>query len=206
LLANGAAHFIQTGGEQVLRVEGRAAREQFVEQHAKAVNVAARVNVQAGQHRLLGTHVGGRADELFKRGEERLIGQPPRRGLGDAEVNHLGNGHAVVDGDEDVRGLDVAVNDAFLVRVLDGPPAAASAASISSIRWRKSASWPHLSARYAARSSAASSRAASKISSSRSRFALMIRECFYQRLRLFPTRNGQIGSRRQVLPIARRGY
>jgi hypothetical protein len=32
----------------------------------------------------------------------------------------LGTGHAVVEGDEDVRGLDVAVDDALLVGVLDG--------------------------------------------------------------------------------------
>ena len=44
----------------------------------------------------------------------------PRGGFGDAEVNDLGQRHAVVQGDEDVGGFDVAVNDAFLMRVLDG--------------------------------------------------------------------------------------
>ncbi len=120
-LADGAAHFIQTGSEQFLLIERRAAREQFVEQHAQAVDVAARVNVQAGHHRLLGTHVGRCADELLEGGEERLVGQPSLRGLGDAEVNHLGDGHAVVDGDEDVRGLDVAVNDAPFDARAGGP-------------------------------------------------------------------------------------
>ena len=58
---------------------------------------------------------------MLEGGEERLVGEPlAARGLGDAEVNHLGHRHAVVDGDENVRGLDVAVNDALLVRVLDG--------------------------------------------------------------------------------------
>jgi len=47
--------------------------------------------------------------------EELLAG-----GLGDAEVDHLGHGHAVGGSDQDVRGLEVAVDDAFLVRVLDG--------------------------------------------------------------------------------------
>ena len=42
------------------------------------------------------------------------------RRLGDAEVDHLRHRHAVVQRDEDVRGLDVAVNDALLMRVLDG--------------------------------------------------------------------------------------
>src|SRR5664280_1478608 len=114
-----AAHFIQPGLKQFLRIEGSFAREQFVKQYSQAVNVAARVNVQARHHRLLGAHVGRCADELLERGEEGVIGQPSLRGLGDAEINHLGHGHAVVDGDEDVRGLDVAMDDSLLVRVLD---------------------------------------------------------------------------------------
>ena len=71
---------------------------------------------------LLGTHVGRRADELLERGEERLVGQASRRRLGDAEVDHLRASRrvAVVDGHEDVRRLDVAVNDSLLMRVLDG--------------------------------------------------------------------------------------
>jgi hypothetical protein len=53
-------------------------------------------------------------------GEQRLVGEAPLGGLGDAEVDHLGHGHAVVQRDEDVRRLDVAVDDALLVGVLDG--------------------------------------------------------------------------------------
>ena len=52
--------------------------------------------------------------------EERLVGQPAFRRLGDAEIDHLRHRHAVVQRDEDVRGLDVAVDDALLMRVLDG--------------------------------------------------------------------------------------
>ena len=58
---------------------------------------------------------------MLEGGEEGLIGQFAVRRLGDAKINHLGHGHAVVHRDQDVRGLDVPVNDAFLVRVLDGP-------------------------------------------------------------------------------------
>jgi hypothetical protein len=39
--------------------------------------------------------------------------------LGDAEVDDLGYRHAIVQSDEDVRRLDIAVNDALLMRVLD---------------------------------------------------------------------------------------
>ena len=57
-------------------VEWRAARQQFVEQHAEAVDVAAGVHVQAAQARLLRTHVGRRADELVEPGKDRLVRQP----------------------------------------------------------------------------------------------------------------------------------
>ena len=105
---------------QFLRIERRAAGQQFVEQHAQAVDVAARVNVQPAHLRLLRTHVGRRADELLQLREDRLVRQPPFGGLGDAEINHLRHRHAVVQRDEDVRRLDVAVDDALLMRVLDG--------------------------------------------------------------------------------------
>ena len=81
-----------------------------------------RVSMSSAAHlRLLRTHVGRRADELLEGREEGLVGQAlAGGGLGDAEINHLGHRHAVVQRDQDVRGLDVAVDDALLVRVLDG--------------------------------------------------------------------------------------
>ena len=53
-------------------------------------------------------------------GVNRRVGQPPFRRLGDAEINHFGHWHEVVQRHEDVRGLDVAMDDPLLVRVLDG--------------------------------------------------------------------------------------
>ena len=69
---------------------------------------------------LLGAHVHRRADHLAVAREERLLGEPLLDGLGDAEVDDLGHGHAVVQRDQDVGRLDVAVDDALLVGVLDG--------------------------------------------------------------------------------------
>ncbi len=106
---------------QFLWIEGRLAGEQFVEQHAERVNVGARVNVEAAHERLLRAHVGGRADELLERGKDSLVRERfAGGGFGDAEINHFGHGHAVVHGDKNVRGFQVAVDDALLVRVLDG--------------------------------------------------------------------------------------
>ena len=76
LLPDGPAHLVQARCQQLLRVERRLAGQQFVEQHAQAVDVAARVDVQPAHLRLLRTHVGRRADELLERREERLVGQP----------------------------------------------------------------------------------------------------------------------------------
>ena len=52
--------------------------------------------------------------------EDRLVRQLLLDRLGDPEVDHLRHRHAVVQRDEDVRGLDVAVDDPLLMRVLDG--------------------------------------------------------------------------------------
>ena len=52
-LTNRAADFIQARLHKFLPVEGRLAREQFIEQHAQRVDVAARVDVQPAHLRLL---------------------------------------------------------------------------------------------------------------------------------------------------------
>ena len=53
-------------------------------------------------------------------GEGGLVRQILLGGLGDAEVNDFHHRLVVVDGDHDVGRLDVAVDDAFLVGVLEG--------------------------------------------------------------------------------------
>ena len=71
---------------------------------------------------LFWTHVGRRANELLEGREHGLVGQALiGGGFGDAEINDLGHGHAVVIGHKYVGGFDIAMNDAFLVRVLNGP-------------------------------------------------------------------------------------
>src|SRR3989442_1482153 len=110
---------IETAPQQLLAIKGRLAYQQLVEQHAQAVDVRPRINVQPAHLRLLGADVSRRADELLELREHRLVRQLLLRGLGDAEINHLRHRFAVVQRDENVRGLDVAMDDALLVRVLD---------------------------------------------------------------------------------------
>ena len=116
-----AAHFIEADLEQFLRIEGRAAGHQLVEQDAQGVDVAAGVDVQVGHESLLGAHVGGGADELLEGGVDRLVGeQLAAGGLGHPEIDHLRHQAPVrLHGDENVRRFEVAVDDALLVRVLD---------------------------------------------------------------------------------------
>ena len=101
-------------------IEGRASGQKLVEERAEAENVAAGVHVHAVAGGLLRAHVGGGADELAGGGEGVGAINAGGGGLGDAEVDDLGHGLAVVFPDEDVGRLDVAVDHAFLVGVLDG--------------------------------------------------------------------------------------
>jgi hypothetical protein len=105
--------------QELLRGEGCAARQQLIKQHPEGVDVGARVHVQLAHFGLLRAHVGGRADHLREIREERFIGEPLVGGLRDSEVDDHRPGHTVIESDENVRRLEVAMNDPLLVRVLD---------------------------------------------------------------------------------------
>ena len=126
-----------------MRVQRRRAGQQLVQQHAQRVDVAAGVDVEVVQLRLLGAHVLQRADHRAELGEQRLLGQLLAGRLGHAEVDHLRHRLAVVQGDQHVGRLEVAVDDPLLVGVLDRladrdeqlqPLAAASAGARRSTR------------------------------------------------------------------------
>ena len=68
---------------------------------------------------LFRAHVGRGADHLFEAREQGLVGELRIGSLGDAEVDDLRHWlRAVLYGDEDVAGFEVAVDDAFLMGVL----------------------------------------------------------------------------------------
>ena len=89
--------------------------DHLVHDRAERVDVAARVGGATGG--LLGRHVLGRAHRHAGAGQPALA-----RGLGlgrlrDAEVEHLDDvGGAVARDQEDVLGLEIAVDDALAVR------------------------------------------------------------------------------------------
>ena len=95
-------------------------REHLVQYHAERIDITAGIDIAVAQLGLLGAHVGRRADELFHAGEEGVFGQAALSRFGDAEIDHLRRRHTVVQGDENIRRLEVAVNDSFLMRMLHG--------------------------------------------------------------------------------------
>jgi hypothetical protein len=97
---------------------GPCAREELVEQHAERIHVRTRVDVERRELRLLGAHVLRCAEEIA---EPRVrFGFDTREGGGlrDAEVDDLRHRLAVELGHQDVRRLEVTVNDSAQVRVL----------------------------------------------------------------------------------------
>ena len=88
------------------------AAERLVEHEAERVEVRGRG--RAAALGLLGRHVGERADDVAGRGQRVVAGD-----AGDAEVGQLGDDARRLGrlGDQDVAGLDVAVDDAARVRV-----------------------------------------------------------------------------------------
>ena len=89
------------------------AGKQFVEHDAKGIGVAAHVDRVGVALGLFRAHIGERAEQAAGLGSERGVGFAFDE-AGEAEIEHLGLAGLI---DEDVRGLEVAVNDAALVGV-----------------------------------------------------------------------------------------
>jgi hypothetical protein len=95
------------------RFERDRARQHFVERDAERVDVRAAVDVVAIAADLLRTHVDGRADERAGFGQ--------RRGLLRAREPEVRDHRFVLVREDQVRRLDVAVDDPVLVRVEQRP-------------------------------------------------------------------------------------
>ena len=95
----------QHRNRRAVGVERHRAGEQLVGDDAGLIKVGPRPDLL--RHRLFGGHVGGRPDGRAGR-REHLLGRDPVQRLGDPEVGDL---DAAVGRDQQVLGLDVAVND-----------------------------------------------------------------------------------------------
>jgi hypothetical protein len=97
-------------------VEWTATGDHLVQDDAERVDVGAAI--RAAAHQLLGRHVLERADGgAHDRQVGRLRQIAAREDLRDAEVEHL---HDIVRRDEDVRGLEITVDDAEVVCLAQG--------------------------------------------------------------------------------------
>ena len=109
------AHPAQRAGDGVTRhVDGQTRGEQLVADDREAVDVAAHVDRRSVPRRLLRAHVGRCAEQHARQGAGRLgaVVEQPR----DAEVEHA---CATVRVDHHIARLQVAVDHATLVRVID---------------------------------------------------------------------------------------
>ena len=102
---------------QLAHVVRQLVAEELVENDAQGVDVAARVNVVRIGLALLWAHVLQGPDELTDIGLQGRDRHVRVRGSSHAEVDDLGIALRV---DQDVAGLQVAMNDALLVTVVDG--------------------------------------------------------------------------------------
>src|SRR5581483_7340287 len=77
------------------------------------------VDIEPTGFRLLRAHVGWRAHKNAMAGHRRIAEQLRLGRLRDAEIDDLWQIDAVVFSDEHIGGLDVAMDNSLLVRVLD---------------------------------------------------------------------------------------
>ena len=97
--------------------ERQPSRQHLVRHHAERIDVAP--CVELGALELLRAHIGGRTEDLPLLRQLRLVLRRGAATLRDAEVEHLHDVHLRATRREvDVRGLQIAVDDALLVRLL----------------------------------------------------------------------------------------
>src|SRR5262245_32817573 len=84
----------------------------MVEGRAETINITARTDLALARGGLLGRHVTGRTQWLTRNGEARVSFDSPRQ----SEIRHT---RRVVFVDEDVRGLEIPVQNPAPMRMLD---------------------------------------------------------------------------------------
>ncbi len=119
LVAQGGEKRRESTLAQHLRLERQDPGEQLVEDDPEGVDIAPRIDGALGPSGLFRAHVVGGTDPLPFCGEQRLLVRAESDRLGDAEIDDLRYLLPVFDRHQDVAGLQVAVDDPFLVRMLN---------------------------------------------------------------------------------------
>ena len=103
-----------------LHLQRRAAGDQFIKHHAQRIQIAAHIHVLHAPGALLRAHVARSAHGLMNGGHRARVIRV-RRGLQrlcDAEIDDLHRALVAAAAHEDVRGLQIAMQHTFFMRVL----------------------------------------------------------------------------------------
>src|SRR5262245_60402697 len=94
--------------------------EQFVQDDAECVDIGSSIDVGGLTARLFGSHILERAHDRAELRRQRLVGQPPAGRLGDAKVNYLRHGAAIIGGYQYVRRFEISVYNSLMMGMLHG--------------------------------------------------------------------------------------
>src|SRR5262249_38505293 len=115
-----ALNLLEGGPSKGPRIEWQCPDQQLVEDNPQRIHVTAGIDVEGAHLRLLRTHVLGRSDQDALLRKQCPLRQRLLDRLRDSEVDHLRLRLAIHQCHEQVRWLDVPVDDSLLVGVLDG--------------------------------------------------------------------------------------
>ena len=104
---------------QLSKIEWQRPAEQLIEHYAKRIDVASGIDVLPAGVGLLGTDIAKGANQRADLGVQRPGIQTLCGRLGHAKIDDVGERLAVHFRDQDVRGLQITVDDGFLVSMLD---------------------------------------------------------------------------------------
>ncbi len=104
---------------QLLSLQWCRTGQQLKQQHTQAIDVAARINIVLIRHGLLWAHVLERTDNGSELSIQRHTSQTRPDSLGHTEVDDFGHWLPIRFGHEHIGGFEVAVNDPFLMSMLN---------------------------------------------------------------------------------------
>src|SRR5262249_5525960 len=110
-------HLLKAGRVELKR---RVASEDLVKNHPETVNIRPGINIARAKIHLLRTHICKRPKQMVHAGETSIFVHSFRRRLGNAEINHLGHRNTLNFGNQNIRGLQISMDDSLLMRMVDG--------------------------------------------------------------------------------------
>ena len=119
LFTDRAAEFVHSSLTECFSVERQRANEQLVQHDPERIHIASSVDVYRAWFGLLRTHVLRRPHEPAEFRDQRLLREGLSDCFSDSEVDDPWHGMVINLGHEHVRGLQVAMNDSFLMCMLD---------------------------------------------------------------------------------------